>query len=139
MYTQFQSSETHKEDHRDPSHVLAGHKANLHNPNTSTESKAHSLAVLSQHASPPEPSSATYTITTDQPPVTAHNSHSQPKAEDIVNPGQPVIVEGSRPVIIEEKNLKNVVSGYKAALSNPRVSEEAKKRAEEVLEELGAK
>jgi hypothetical protein len=42
-------------------------------------------------------------------------------------------------VIVEEKRVKNVISGYKAALKNPRVGPEAKEKAEEVLEELGAK
>jgi hypothetical protein len=42
---------------------------------------------------------------------------SPSKHSDIVEPGQTVIIEGSsrdERMIIEEKSLKNVVSGYKA-------------------------
>jgi hypothetical protein len=48
-----------------------------------------------------------------------------------------VVVDFDRPVVVEEKNLGNVIGGYKATLHNPRVSEEAKERAAHALEELG--
>ncbi|KAI5784329.1 Conidiation protein 6-domain-containing protein, partial [Pyronema domesticum] len=92
-----------------------GHKANLHNPNTSEESKEHSRQFLEN---------------IDRESGLHHVSGLQ-------NHRDPVMVDFDRPVVVEEKNLGNVIGGYKATLHNPRVSEEAKERAAHALEELG--
>ncbi|KLO14482.1 hypothetical protein SCHPADRAFT_996597 [Schizopora paradoxa] len=82
--------------------VARGHKANLSNPNTSEESKIHSLQVLEE------------------------------MGEDVT------ASEPEEPATIDGKDEGNVLRGHKAAISNPRVSEEAKEHSREVLEEHGA-
>ncbi|PUU78381.1 Conidiation protein 6-domain-containing protein [Tuber borchii] len=93
-------------DQKDLGNVIRGHKANLHNPNTSQEAKKHSKEVL----------------------------------EELGIETSGFVSEISGPdVNIEGKNPGNVAGGYKATLHNPNVSEKAKERAQEKLEEMGAK
>ncbi|KAA8907972.1 hypothetical protein FN846DRAFT_918720 [Sphaerosporella brunnea] len=129
-------------------HVIAGHKANLSNPNTSVESKVHSRRVLEEIArgelteSREEPESEPEPSVAKGPPPHQHTIHhhgAMPKQSDIVHPGDTVVAEDpghGETVIIEEKRVRNVISGYKAALRNPRVGAAAKQRAQEVLDEL---
>ncbi|CAZ84096.1 unnamed protein product [Tuber melanosporum] len=93
-------------DQKNLGNVIGGHKANLHNPNTSPEAKQHSREVLEELGF----ETTSYT--------------SGPSGVD---------------VNIEGKNPGNVAGGYKATLHNPNVSEEAKERAQEKLEQMGAK
>ncbi|KAI5811906.1 Conidiation protein 6-domain-containing protein, partial [Pyronema omphalodes] len=108
-----------------------GHKANLHNPNTSEESKEHSRQFLENidrnsglhHISNPRDRSTSSSISS----ASGQNSHSF----------YPSHSPAGLTDDLDAKNLGNVIGGYKATLHNPRVSEEAKERAAHALEELG--
>ncbi|KAH0612773.1 uncharacterized protein H6S33_009153 [Morchella sextelata] len=89
---------------KNPGNVIGGHKANLHNPNTSQKSKDHSRDILEDIGSSTKSSGGR---------SMAHGDN-------------------------DSKNPDNVARGYKAAMSNPNVSSEAKERAGHKLEEMGA-
>ncbi|KAL0639178.1 hypothetical protein Q9L58_001864 [Maublancomyces gigas] len=106
-------------EQKNTGNVIGGHKANLHNPNTSAESKVRSMQILEEIGADPKSK--------------GHGTHSS--AHSGTHSGAH---SGSVSVDTEGKNPENVARGYKAALSNPNVSEEAKERAEQKLEQMGA-
>jgi len=62
--------------------------------------------------------------------------HSQQVLEELGQDDTTTTSES--PGLIDGKDEGNVLRGHKAALANPRVSEEAKDHSREVLEEHGA-
>ncbi|TRM70328.1 Conidiation protein 6-domain-containing protein [Schizophyllum amplum] len=67
--------------------------------------------------------------------IVSHDEHAEIDNFDENTSGQSRIATGESKSGKEEAN---VVRGYKATLSNPRVGEEAKERAQEYLEQHGA-
>ncbi|KZS88077.1 hypothetical protein SISNIDRAFT_470404 [Sistotremastrum niveocremeum HHB9708] len=108
--------------------VLRGHKATLTNPNTSTEAKEHSAQILTQAD---EPYDHSFDSGAGMRGRTSMDSNDSEDMHDRV-------VVGEDGMMVDGKNINNVVRGHKAALNNPNVSEEAKDRSRAVLEELGA-
>jgi len=98
-----------------PNNVMGGYKATISNPNVSDAAKAHAEQVLNNGAQNLQPSRTTSrtsdTIRTDHGPE-ATGTHSV--------------------------NQNNVMGGYKATISNPNVSDQAKAHAEQVLNNNGA-
>ncbi|GJJ09569.1 hypothetical protein Clacol_003792 [Clathrus columnatus] len=89
---------------------LRGYKAAAHNPNVSGEAQEKARTIL-REAGEPE---------SNRRPGRAGDNVSS--AEDLESRG----------------NVGNVIGGYKATMNNPRVSQEAKQRAEGVLREHDA-
>ncbi|KAK2460758.1 hypothetical protein APHAL10511_007228 [Amanita phalloides] len=104
------------EQGKDPARVAAGLKAAVHNPRVSEEAKENASERLHQmHVETAEDTSKTRRKTSKSP---SRRERSK-----------------SREELIEGKSESRVMGGYKATLKNPRVSEEAKEHAEEVLEQ----
>ncbi|KAH7105158.1 Conidiation protein 6-domain-containing protein [Auriculariales sp. MPI-PUGE-AT-0066] len=100
--------------------VVGGHKANLKNPNTSDESKEHSRQVLDEMDSGEADDSGTY----NPQEKSAQTGRTRGGETEIDDSG---------------KETNRVLGGYKAALKNPHIGEEAKEHAREVLEDNGVK
>jgi len=93
----------------EPNRVAGGHKAALHNPNVSAEAKEHSRRVI----------------------------------EEIQGPGTQAVreddaTEPSSRLDDKSKEETRVLGGYKATLKNPNVGDEAKQRAQQILEDNDA-
>ncbi|WRT67671.1 uncharacterized protein IL334_004643 [Kwoniella shivajii] len=95
---------------------LGGYKATLHNPNASTEAKAHAAEILEENG----------IDVNDQSTEKHHDGHA--------HSGNHQAHDGhahKNDQLSEHEH--RVLGGYKAALHNPNVSEEAKQHAKEVL------
>ncbi|TRM70330.1 Conidiation protein 6-domain-containing protein [Schizophyllum amplum] len=127
---------------KNPDRVAAGLKATINNPNVGEEAKDSASERLREMGA-------------DQPRSTAKSDYTRGvDAEDVDDeyvPGRDeertglsdYTEEPSRGVATGStagsgKDEGNVIRGYKATLHNPRVSDEAKDRAQEYLEEHGA-
>jgi len=95
--------------------VIGGHKATLNNPNVSEEAKEHSREVLEEYGVETNDENKTNKTSDTNDTETSDNSET-----------------------VDGKYLGNVLRGHKAAVNNPRVSEEAKEHSQAVLEEHGA-
>ncbi|KAM6501070.1 Conidiation protein 6 domain containing protein [Amanita muscaria] len=105
---------------KNPSRIAAGLKAAVHNPRVSEEAKESATERLQQMGAEAETTQETATQTERASPTgTSQRRHST----------------GSEAQMTEGKSESRVMGGYKAALKNPRVSEEAKEHAEEILEQ----
>ncbi|KAI3622709.1 conidiation-specific protein 6 [Moniliophthora roreri] len=120
--------------------------------NASEEAKAHASEVLDQQGATTEIVSNTGTgdahtnhilggykatvLRSDRPPFTDNNASDQAKqhASEVLNEHG----ASTKPLPQSQRNEhpdhERVKAGYKAALHNPRVSDEAKQKAEEFLE-----
>ncbi|ORY31429.1 Conidiation protein 6-domain-containing protein [Naematelia encephala] len=111
--------------------VLGGFKAVLHNPNISAETKEHAAEVLASHGIeveheglPPAHSKDKHEHEHTHPDHTKHQHHQQHTHNT-----------RSETHEAEMHHENRVLGGYKATLSNPNVSDEAKEHAREVLKE----
>ncbi|OCF30631.1 hypothetical protein I316_07759 [Kwoniella heveanensis BCC8398] len=134
---------------------LGGLKATVHNPNTSPEAKAHAAEVLAEHG---------ITLKAN-PPITEHGQHAQHAQHDghghphVAHDGhhgnaraqtqahahghghahaEPAHETRSHSAKKEEEEHEHrVLGGYKAAIHNPHVWEDAKEHAQQILKEHG--
>ncbi|KAJ6475228.1 Conidiation protein 6-domain-containing protein [Mycena vitilis] len=111
---------------KNPNRVAAGLRTTLGRDDVSEETKAHALERLEQMDG-----QTTGTTTTSRhvvaPESEQHAREILEAAGYTVTPNEP-----------EDEHQVRVIAGYKAALKNPRVSEEAKKHAHEYLKEHNA-
>ncbi|WVQ96860.1 hypothetical protein IAU59_003967 [Kwoniella sp. CBS 9459] len=119
---------------------LGGLKATVHNPNTSPEAKAHATEILAEHG---------ITLKAD-PPTAQHGQHGNGHGHSHSGHGHAhahVQAHGHAHAHEtrshdnakkEEEHEHRVMGGYKAALHNPNVSEDAKEHAQQILQEHGA-
>eukprot|EP01119_Soliformovum_irregulare_P026034 TRINITY_DN97_c0_g1_i5.p1 TRINITY_DN97_c0_g1~~TRINITY_DN97_c0_g1_i5.p1 ORF type:complete len:270 (-),score=106.08 TRINITY_DN97_c0_g1_i5:674-1483(-) len=102
---------------KNPGNVAGGYKATLHNPNASDEAKEKAQQVLEEMGVDPE------------------------EKADRKDRSEPAKEEGDDQSVDEmdllDKDNKRVIGGYKATLHNPNASDEAKEKAQQVLEEMG--
>ncbi|KAF9652844.1 hypothetical protein BDM02DRAFT_3108461 [Thelephora ganbajun] len=137
---------------KDPGHVIGGLKAAISNPNTSTEAKEHAAERLKElgdpgYSTPPhEPPHeelgshqiAGYKATISNPNTSEKaKQHAREVLEAEGEQVEETHPEGSHPASAHDQHTKRVLAGYKAALHNPHVSQEAKERAKEMLREHG--
>ncbi|KAI4757360.1 hypothetical protein E4T52_10719 [Aureobasidium sp. EXF-3400] len=124
--------------------VIGGHKANLHNPNTSEESKQHSLEVIEKEVGT-EANTGTGTTAhnddgKDPMRVAAglkaalHNPNVSDEAKENVSHHLDELT--SPPHASDGKDPTRVAAGLKAALHNPNVSEETKDHLQERLDDM---
>ncbi|KAJ7622827.1 Conidiation protein 6-domain-containing protein [Mycena polygramma] len=108
---------------KNPNRVAAGLRTTLGRDDVSEETKAHALERLEQMDG--------QTTATPRhvvaPESEQHAREILEAAGYTVTPNEP-----------EDEHQVRVLAGYKAALKNPRVSEEAKKHAQEYLKEHNA-
>ncbi|KAH9973424.1 Conidiation protein 6-domain-containing protein [Lactifluus volemus] len=93
----------------EPNRVAGGHKAAMHNPNVSAEAKEHSRQVVQEI----QGSGAVHDDGTTEPS----------SRTDVDN---------------SNKDENRVLGGYKATLKNPNVGDEAKQKAQKILEDSDA-
>ncbi|WVQ65895.1 uncharacterized protein L199_004073 [Kwoniella botswanensis] len=111
---------------------LGGYKATLHNPNTSLEAKAHAAQVLTEAGVDLSNDPTVSTFKASASTIdgyhthTTHDGHAHPHDGHSHNHA-----DGGE----EMKHEHHVLGGYKATLSNPNTSEQAKEHAEKVLKE----
>ncbi|KAI5209417.1 hypothetical protein E4T39_00850 [Aureobasidium subglaciale] len=98
--------------------VLGGHKANLSNPNTSEESKQHSLEVIEKELS---------TESSSGVGATAHNDNGKDPVR---------VYDKPFPYIHFILLMLHSTAGLKAALHNPNVSDEAKENVSHHLADI---
>ncbi|KAJ7198456.1 hypothetical protein GGX14DRAFT_665545 [Mycena pura] len=98
----------------DPTRVAAGLKSALARPDVSDEAKERAEERLKEMA-------------LDEPSDTPGHASGESKAKTATSANEGMEADG--------RDSVRVQAGYKAALSNPRVSEEAKQNAREYLEE----
>ncbi|RDB19737.1 Conidiation-specific protein 6 [Hypsizygus marmoreus] len=134
--------------------VLGGYKATLHNEHTSEEAKKHAREILSAAGyteREPDESEHTkrvlagYKASLNNPRV---SEEAKQHARDFLKQHEAYGERQSREILSaagyhervsdEAEHNKRVLAGYKAALINPNVSEEAKVHAREYLKEHGA-
>lgn len=96
--------------------IAGGHKANINNPNTSQEAKEHSQQVLDNEFNGGDGMLSRHAKIFCSTNITCD---VVPHADDN-----------------KQKNPGNVIGGLKATTKNPNVSEEAKKSAEERLQQM---
>ncbi|KAI0291896.1 Conidiation protein 6-domain-containing protein [Russula brevipes] len=90
-----------------PNRVAGGHKAAMHNPNTSAQAKEQSRQIVEEI----QGSGAVHDDGTTKP---------------------------SSRLDVGDKDESRVLGGYKATVKNPNVSDEAKQRAQQILEDNNA-
>ncbi|EEB05934.1 fungal protein [Schizosaccharomyces japonicus yFS275] len=127
----------------DPSHVIAGHKAALHNPNVSEESKHRQEEWLSSHHQTDQTKSKGRSrYPTDGPLRTTEMGDNEDLEDEDFGDDN---VMGDAPRGGEDlvddyyakgKNLGNVRGGFKASLKNPNVSQQTKQHSKEMLDEI---
>ncbi|WWC88787.1 uncharacterized protein L201_003700 [Kwoniella dendrophila CBS 6074] len=103
---------------------LGGYKATLHNPNTSPEAKAHAVEVLKEHGIDVNEDALT------KKPLDGQTHNGQGHNGETHSNNVHSHSDGS-----QAEHEHRVMGGYKAALHNPNVSDEAKQHAQEVLKE----
>ncbi|KAF5325431.1 hypothetical protein D9619_009767 [Psilocybe cf. subviscida] len=122
-------------------HVAAGLKASMHNPNVSDNAKDRSARRLREMGASDEAATKT---SSKKGPSKASVSHIDDTAEveaggdlggDFL--GQKAGAHPDKSSHKAQVHQHRVISGYKATLKNPRVSESAKSNAREQLEALG--
>ncbi|KAG8698293.1 hypothetical protein FRC08_006017 [Ceratobasidium sp. 394] len=127
-------------------HVLAGYKATLSNPNTSPEAKANAARILAEAGELVPAGSvedthmhhvfAGYKAAISNPRVSPEAKANA--ARILAEAGQPVAgMTGTKGTTTGEEHDNRVLGGYKATLTNPTVSTEAKINAEHVLADAG--
>ncbi|OIW27872.1 hypothetical protein CONLIGDRAFT_634202 [Coniochaeta ligniaria NRRL 30616] len=105
-------------DPADVTNVKRGHKAAISNPNVSEEAKEHSRQVLDE-------------LEGKESTGGGDSGGSGGKKQTSASSGTT-----SSDTLTEGKDPGNVARGLKASISNPGVSDEAKERAKEKLEQL---
>ncbi|KAJ6567074.1 Conidiation protein 6-domain-containing protein [Mycena capillaripes] len=118
---------------KDPVRVAAGYKAALAREEVSDEAKARAQERLEEMGAMSTEADDEYT------PDETHStnkatSNKEKHAREILEAAGYTVTEKGH----EDKNQERVLAGYKAALHNPRVSDEAKAHAREYLEEHDA-
>jgi len=113
-----ESEYTDEEKHRH--RVLGGYKGTLSNANSSEEAKKHAKEMIEKLSKDEELPESEYT----EEEKTKRRSKSEPKSEPAAE------------LTEEEKHRHHVIGGYKATLSNANASEEAKKHAQEMLDQM---
>jgi len=128
---------------KDPGHVIGGLKGTISNPNTSAEAKEHAAERL--HEMEDEPAHhelGSHQIAGYKAAISNPNTSEKAKqrARDVLDAEGGEVgprPEQSPPSSPHDQHTKRVLAGYKAALHNNNVSEEAKERAREILREHG--
>ncbi|KAF9498009.1 hypothetical protein BDN71DRAFT_1429169 [Pleurotus eryngii] len=131
---------------KNPGNVAGGLKAAIHNPNVSEEAKSHAAERLREMGGDDQPD----TMSASNPAGYSDGiSHFQfeDQGESITRRD----VDYAREILeavgysveqpsetTEDEHQTRVLAGYKAALSNPRVSKEAKQHAQDYLDAHGA-
>ncbi|KAJ3565245.1 hypothetical protein NP233_g7752 [Leucocoprinus birnbaumii] len=122
-----------EQHHKSAEHVAAGYKATIHNASTSEEAKKHAWEELHKMG--------IYEIDDSPSDPVQKRTRSRSPAKRKPSPKHVAfdLTSGfsTDAATTETKNEGNVIGGYKAALKNPRVSDEAKEHAEEELREHG--
>ncbi|KAG9826684.1 hypothetical protein KCU98_g15183, partial [Aureobasidium melanogenum] len=136
----------------DIGNVIRGHKANLSNPNTSEQSKQHSLEVIEKELGTEANSGAGATAHNDdgKDPMRVaaglkaalHNPNVSDEAKenvshhlaDITSPSQTETTSTSHAG--DGKGPTRVAAGLKAALHNPNVSDDTKDHLKERLDDM---
>ncbi|KAG9533051.1 hypothetical protein KCU93_g776, partial [Aureobasidium melanogenum] len=136
----------------DIGNVIRGHKANLSNPNTSEESKQHSLEVIEKELGTETNSGAGATAHNDdgKDPMRVaaglkaalHNPNVSDEAKenvshhlaDITSPSHADTTSASHAG--DGKDPTRVAAGLKAALHNPNVSDDTKDHLKERLDDM---
>ncbi|KAK6007192.1 hypothetical protein QM012_006200 [Aureobasidium pullulans] len=136
----------------DIGNVIRGHKANLGNPNTSDESKQHSLEVIEKELgteTKTEASDTTHNGDGKDPMRVAaglkaalHNPNVSDEAKenvshhlaDMTSPSHADAT--STPHAGDGKDPVRVAAGVKAALHNPNVSDDTKEHLKERLDDM---
>jgi len=145
--------------------VIGGYRATLHNPNSSDEAKEHAKKMLKEMGVDPEghadshhqyaSAEETAQDTLGKNPgnviggyrATLHNPNSSEEAKEHARKelkklgadpeGHADPKKEYKHADTEGKNLNNVAGGYKATLSNPNASQEAKDHAQKELDRMG--
>ncbi|THY36890.1 hypothetical protein D6D01_00011 [Aureobasidium pullulans] len=124
--------------------IIGGHKANLSNPNTSEESKQHSLEVIKKETGT-EATSGTGATTHDDDgkdpmrvaaglKAALHNPNVSDEAKEGVKVHLDEVTHTSH--ADDGKDATRVAAGLKAALHNDNVSDEAKEHVKERLADM---
>ncbi|KAJ7045380.1 hypothetical protein C8F04DRAFT_1248806 [Mycena alexandri] len=118
-------------DNKDPSRVVAGLKSALARDNVSDEAKMHAEERLKEMGALDSQSSKSDNNASVDVPSDKSVAHAR---EIMEAAGYTFTDEDAK----DEENEARVLDGYKAALTNPQVSEEAKKLAREYLKDRNA-
>ncbi|KAI4722182.1 hypothetical protein E4T48_01594 [Aureobasidium sp. EXF-10727] len=128
----------------DIGNVVRGHKANLSNPNTSEESKQHSLEVIEKELGTETNSGAGATAHNDDSKdpmrvaaglkAALHNPNVSDEAKENVSHHLADITSSSH--TDDGKDPTRVAAGLKAALHNPHVSDDTKEHLKERLDDM---
>ncbi|KAF8914505.1 Conidiation protein 6-domain-containing protein [Mucidula mucida] len=120
-------------EQKDPANVARGLKSTMHNPRVSDKAKADASARLDEMSGDTDDS----VIPQEQDSAYDEEEYEDDDMEEVDNTTSK---KASQPLHTGERDLHEVrvLAGYKATLHNPRVSNEAKQHAEEVLAEKDA-
>ncbi|KAG9220405.1 hypothetical protein CCMSSC00406_0006670 [Pleurotus cornucopiae] len=121
---------------KNPGNVAGGLKAAIHNPNVSEEAKSHAAERLHEMGVDDQSGSMSASNPTGYSDGESITRHDVDYAREILEAVGYSVEQPSGTT--EDEHQTRVLAGYKAALSNPRVSKEAKRHAQEYLDTYGA-
>ncbi|KAF9792761.1 hypothetical protein BJ322DRAFT_73687 [Thelephora terrestris] len=130
---------------KDQGHVIGGLKAAISNPNTSEEAKERAAERLEEmgESAPAHQELGTHQIAGYKATITNPNTSEEAKqhAREVLETGggeKPEKHARHSPTHSpHDEHTKRVLAGYKAALHNANVSDEAKERAKDFLRDHG--